>query len=142
MASRDAQTYEDVRTYATAVKGDREFADRALAAVGELCRMPGVWTPESLAELVARAAGLSMDTLRLPHRSVPESRARLTAAYLGRREAGFSIARMAKCFGREESTFNRGVRRLEGLIARDEAARAGVERIAAVLRVRSTGIHD
>jgi putative transposase len=142
MASRDAQTYEDVPTHATAVKGDREFAVRALAAVGEPRRVTGTWTPESFADSVARAAGLSMDTLRQPRRFAPASRARLTAAYLGRREAGFSIARMAKCFGREESTFNRGVRRLEGLIDRDESARAGVERIAAALRLRNTGIHD
>ena len=141
MASRDEQTYEDLTTY-VAVKGDRQFADRTLVTAGEAGRMPSVWTPESLAESVARAAGLSMEHLKQPGRSAKESRARLTAAYLGRREAGFSIAKMAKCFGREESTFNRGVRRLEDLIDRDETVRTNVERIASHLRLRNTGIHD
>jgi REP-associated tyrosine transposase len=142
MASRDEQTYEDVTTYRDSVKGDRPFALRALATVGETHRLPTAWTPEGLAESVAHAAGLSLEHLKQPGRFVKESRVRLTAAYLGRRDAGFSIARMAKCFGREESTFNRGVRRLEDLIARDESVRADVERIASSLRLRNTGIHD
>ena len=141
MASRDEQTYEDVATYRDAVKGDRPFAYRALAAAGEARRVPSALTPEIFAESVAHAAGLSLEHLRQPGRSVKESRARLTAAYLGRQE-GFSIARMARCFGREESTFNRGVRRLEDLINRDESVRANVERIASSLRLRNTGIHD
>jgi REP element-mobilizing transposase RayT len=131
MASREEQTYEDAATYGFAVKGDRQFAERVLVTVGE-----------SLADSVAHAAGLSLKHLKQPGKSVKESRARLTAAYLGRRDAGLSIARMAKCFGREESTFNRGVRRLEDLINRDESIRADVERIASRLRLRNTGIHD
>jgi len=142
MASRDEQTYEDVPTFAVAVKGDRWFAERTLVTVGEARRLPSAWTPESLAESVAHAEGLSLEHLKQAGRSVKESRARLTAAYLGRREAGFSIARMAKCFGREESTFNRGVRRLEDLIVNDESVQANVERIASYLRFRNTGIHD
>jgi len=142
MARRDQQTYEDVPTYGVVIKGERRFAERTLVAVGEARRLPTAWTPESFAESVAHAAGLSVEHLIRPGRSGKESRARLTAAYLGRREAGFSIARMAKCFGREESTFNRGVRRLENLIDRDESVRANVERIASCLRLRNTGIHD
>lgn len=142
MASRNEQTYEDVPTYRVAVKGDRRFAERALVTVGETRRLPSIWTPESLAESVARDAGLSLEHLKKPGRSVKESRIRLTAAYLGQRDEGFSIARMARCFGREESTFNRGVRRLENLINRDEVIRANVERISSSLRLRNTGIHD
>ena len=142
MASREEQTYEDVPSFAVAVKGDRQFAERTLVTVGEARRLPGAWTPEGLAEAVADAEGLSLENLKQVARSAKESRARLTAAYLGRREAGFSIARMARCFGREESTFNRGVRRLEELMARDESVRANVERIAFRLRPGNTGIHD
>jgi chromosomal replication initiation ATPase DnaA len=141
MASRNEQTYEDVPTHMDAVKGDRWFAESALVTVGERRKLPSAWTPESLAESVAHDAGTSLDRLKKPGRSVRESRVRLTAAYLGQRDAGFSIARMAKCFGREESTFNRGVRRLEDLINRDESIRANVERISSRLR-RNTGIHD
>jgi hypothetical protein len=49
---------------------------------------------------------------------------------------------MVRCFGREESTFNRGVRRLEDRLVKDESARAAVERIAASLGFPNTGIHD
>jgi hypothetical protein len=136
MASREQQTYEDVPSYGVAIKGERRFAERALAAIGESRPVPTIWTPEALAESVAHATGLSLDHLRKPAKFARESRARLTAAYLGRREAGFSIARMARCFGREESTFNRGVRRLEDLIDTDETTRSDVERIASLLRLR------
>lgn len=142
MASRDQQTYEEVATHGAAVKGDRMFAERALVSVGKARMLASVWTPESLAEAVARAAGLSVEHLKQPGRSMKDSRVRLTAAYLGRRDAGLPIARMATFFGREESTFNRGVRRLEGLINRDDSVRTSVERIAASLRPRNTGIHD
>jgi hypothetical protein len=141
MATRDEQSWEDVPTHAVAVKGERRFAERALAAVGETRRLPSSWTPERLAEAVAREAGLTLQRLKRPCRSHEESRARLTAAYLGRRE-GFSIASMARCFGREESTFSRGVRRLEDRLVRNESARATVERIAASIGLPNTGIHD
>ncbi len=142
MAKRDEQTYEDVPTFSVVLRGDRQFAERTLAALGEARRLPSDWTPEGLAEAVANAEGLSLEHLKQAGRAARESRARLTAAYLGRRDAGFSIARMAKCLGREESTFNRGVRRLEDLMVRDESVRANVERIASNLRLRNTGIHD
>ena len=142
MASRERQTYEDIPTHAVTVKGDRRFAERALATVGELRKVSTVWTPESLAEAVALTAKLTLQQLRLPSRRRKESLVRLMAAYLGSREAGFSIARMARCFGREESTFNRGVRRLENLIRDDEAVRANVNRIASAVGLRNTGIHD
>lgn len=142
MANRDEQTYEEVPTHGAAVKGDRHFAQIKLTPVGEARRLPSAWTPESLAEAVAQAAGVSLAYLSQAGRSRKHSRARLTAAYLGRREAGFSVARMASCFGREESTFNRGVQRLEDLIRKEESVRTDVERIAGHLRSRNTGIHD
>jgi hypothetical protein len=39
-------------------------------------------------------------------------------------------------------SFNRGVRRLEDLISRDESIRANIERISSFLRLQNTGIHD
>ena len=141
MARREEQTYEDVPTYEVVIKGERRFAQRALALVGETRRLPTTWTPESLAESVAQASGLSFDALTRASKRHRESRARLIAAYFGRQE-GFSIARMARCFGREESTFNRGVQRLSVLIERDSVVRAAVDRIATRLRLRNTGIHD
>lgn len=142
LLARDERTYEDVPVYAVAVKGEREFAQRALSNVGEMRRMPSRWTPESFAEAVACAEGLSLEHLRRSGKSVGESRTRLIAAFLGNRDEGFSMAAMARCFGREESTFNRGVRRLEDAMTRDPVLRARVETLAAVLRSRNTGIHD
>jgi putative transposase len=142
MASREEQTYEDVPAYGRAVKGDRVFAESALAAVGERRRMPGRWTPEALADAVARSEGLSLRQLARAGKSPRESRVRLMAAFLGRREGGFSIAAMARCLGREESTFNRGVRRLERVMTRDSSLRARVAAISASLRSANTGIHD
>ncbi len=142
MSRREEQTYDDVPAYGFAVKGERGFAERALAAVGEGRRMPSRWTPESLADAVARSEGLSLSHLEKPGKCLRESRVRLMAAYLGWRDAGFSIAAMARCFGREESTFNRGVRRLEDVMARDPGLRARVAEISALLGSANTGIHD
>jgi hypothetical protein len=49
---------------------------------------------------------------------------------------------MARCFGREESTFNRGVHRLEGLISRDASVRAYVAELSSRIAAQNTGIHD
>ena len=103
--------------------------------------MPSRWTPEGLADAVARSERLSLRHLKRPGKSLRESRVRLIAAFLGR-DAGFSIAAMARCFGREESTFNRGVRRLEDVMAQNPELRARVEEISESLRVGNTGIHD
>jgi putative transposase len=142
MARREEQTYENVTTFGLPLKGDREFVEHSLVAIGESRQLPSRWTPESLADCVAIAEGLPFEELRQPGKSKKESRARLMAAYLGRRYAGFSIASTAKCFGREESTFNRGVPRLEELMKRDGSVRDRVEQIASSLELRNTGIHD
>jgi chromosomal replication initiation ATPase DnaA len=141
MASRDGN-YEDAATYGSAVKGERTFAERALASVSEPPKMPSGWTPEGLAEFVARAEGFSLEHLRQAGKSLKASRVRLIAAYLGRRQAGFSVARMAKCFRREESTFNRGVNRLEALMTRDDSVRTRVANLSSRIVTRNTGIHD
>lgn len=142
MAARDQQTYEDVPEYGAAVKGERRFAERTLAASGEARRVPSRWTPERMTESIARAEGFSLKQLQRPGKSPAESRVRLIAALVGRREGGFSTAAMARCLGREESTFCRGVRRLEDRMAGDAILRARVDRVAALVRSRNTGIHD
>ncbi len=48
MATGTSRRWEDVPTHAVAIKGERQFAERALAAVGETPRMPSSWTPEGL----------------------------------------------------------------------------------------------
>jgi REP-associated tyrosine transposase len=141
MASREDQTYEDVPTYRDAIRGERRFADSVLCASGEKPLMPR-WTAEGVARSIADAEGLSLSGLRKPGKARNDSRARLIAAYLGKREAGISTAAMARCLGREESSFTRGVRRLEAAMDRDPALRARVESLAAALHSPNTGMHD
>lgn len=140
MASREKQSYEDVPSFGYPVKGDREFVARSLVAVGEPAKLPGVWTPEGLGQAVAKIGGVAAERLRQAGKSPALSRLRLIAAHVGYREGGISIAKMARYFGREESTFCRGVQRLEALMERDSKVRAHVDRVAAALR--NTGIHD
>ena len=142
MARAEEQTYEDVPSFLRAIKGESEFAQRTLAMIGEARIAPTGWTPERLAESVARAEGLSLDELRRPRRVLRESRVRLIAAYLGKRDCGLSTAAMARCFGREESTFSRGVRRLEDSIAQDLSLKSRIEALATLVRDPNTGIHD
>jgi REP-associated tyrosine transposase len=141
MASREKQTYEDVPTYRDAIRGERRFADSVLRATGERPLIPK-WTAQAFASRVAEAAGLSLAALQDAGKARDASRARLIAAYLAKREAGISTAAMARCLGREESTFNRGVRRLEEAMTRDPALKARVEAFSAALHAPNTGIHD
>ncbi len=142
MADRECQTYEEVPAFLAAIKGERDFANRALAAVGESRRVEFPSTPEGLAGTIANAEGLSLEHLRRPGKALKESRVRLLAAYLGKREGGLSTAAMARCLGREESTINRGVQRLEKSMARDPTLRARVEALSVLIRAGNTGIHD
>jgi len=141
MARQDGN-YEDAATFGLVVKGERRFAERALASISGPPKLPSGWTPEGLAEFVSRAEGLSLEHLRQPGKTLKASRVRLIAAYLGSRHVGFSIAKMARCFGREESTFNRGVKRLEQLMTRDASVRARVADLSSRIDSRNTGIHD
>jgi REP element-mobilizing transposase RayT len=142
MAAREEQSYDDVPTFLGSIRGERTFADRALAVIGERSPIPSQ-TAESVACVIAKAEGHSLERMRSGGRAPLLSRARLIAAYLGTREAGVSIAAMARCLRREESTFNRGVHRLEESMARDPILRARVESLSGVLRrTLNTGIHD
>lgn len=141
MADRETQTFEDVPTYRGAIRGQRRFADLMLSASGEGRLMPH-WSAEGVARAIAGSEGLSLEDLRKPDRAPKRSRVRLIAAHLAKREAGISTAAMARCFGRDESTFNRGVRRLEDAITRDPALRQRVESLCSSLHSSNTGIHD
>jgi hypothetical protein len=145
IAYRELMTRREDLTYETLpdipIKGSREFVEQSLAAIGERPRASSSWTPEMLAESVAATEGISLRDLRRVGKASQHSRLRLTAAYLGRLE-GFSIASMAKCLCREESTFSRGLRRLELLLNTDPAAKAHLELLASRLHLGNTGIHD
>jgi putative transposase len=143
MAEGAGQSWEDLAAYHDAIKGERAFAHRTLAALGEGHRVASVdWSPEKVAALVANAEGVPLARFRSTGRAPAESRARRIAAYLGNREAGLSIASMARFFGREESTMNRGVHLLEELMNQDQSLQARIGALAKRMRSANTGMHD
>jgi len=122
--------YEEAQAAASAVKGSDEFVELALTAVGEPAPVRKNWTIESLTRQVAEAEGLTVEDLRRPGPHLVPSRARSIAAYLGRTHARIPVARMARYFGRDESTLVRCVLRLETALARDAKLAAHVRHIA------------
>ena len=64
----------------------------------------------------------------------PRSSARTLAAYLARAEGGISIARMARFFGREESTLVRAVLRLEQDLTTNGESQRQVARLSKAIR--------
>ncbi len=135
MAEEVDETYESLKAYAQAIKGDDVFAERLLRKAG----VPPVarkLTEAEVATAVAAALGIELEDLRGGSRQRDFSRARLIAAYLGRASGGIPVSRMAKYLGREESTFVRGVLRLEEKLANDSGLRRSVARLSADLRAQ------
>jgi hypothetical protein len=134
MGEKEAEPYEDLRSYAQAIKGDEEFAQRVLKAAGRnpVARMD--LTERDVASVVGKACGFSGDELRGAGRHRPRSSARTLAAYLARAEGGISIARMARFFGREESTLVRAVLRLEQGLRTDGELQRQVARLGKAIR--------
>lgn len=130
----DDESYEEALAIDRVVKGDEKFAERALSRVRFRASSQPRWTAGAMARAASRLLGFSIERLRQPDRSHPESRARLIVAYIGRRDYAFSTTAMAACFRREESSFAHGLRRLEDTLERDRSLSNLVERVAASLR--------
>ncbi len=81
---------------------------------------------------VAVGLGMKRRDLMSAGRQRTESRARLIAACLGRAIGGVTVSRTAKYFGREGSTFSRGVLRLEEKLRTDANVRRHVARTEAL----------
>jgi chromosomal replication initiation ATPase DnaA len=131
----EAASYEDLRSYAQAIKGDEAFAERVLRAAGRnpVARMD--LTERDVASVVGKACGFSGDELGSVGRHRPRSRASTLAVYLARAEGGISIARMARFFGREESTLVRAVLRLEQDLRTNGELQRQVARLAKAIRL-------
>ncbi len=82
---------------------------------------------------MAADLGVRLEDLATGSRQRALSRARLVAAYLGRATNTIPVSRMANYFGREESTFARGVLRLEEQLTTDSGLRRRIARLAAEL---------
>jgi hypothetical protein len=86
-----------------------------------------------LLAFVAREIGLRLEDLRSERRHREASRARIVAAYLGRTVGALPVSRMARYFGRDESTLVRGVLKLEEKLKTDTSLRRRLVRLEATL---------
>jgi REP element-mobilizing transposase RayT len=122
------ERYEDVLTWAGAVKGDEAFADRVLQTVGEPPTVPKGITIESIAREVAREEGLDLGRMRGASRDRESSRGRLMAAWLARDICKIPVTRSAKYFGRSGVTLILGLNRLDERMASELGLRRSLTR--------------
>jgi len=140
MGQEIEEPYRWIKEVGQAIKGDEEFVVDVLKQSEEKpIRKLGL-KPERIAAVVAPAYGLRVSELMTSSRRRDLARARVIAAYLGRREAGIPVAQMARFFDREESTINRGVLKLEADLAASRPLASDIAKIAR--RLNNTGIHD
>jgi len=133
MGDQVEESYEDVKSYAQAIKGDEAFAERVLRESG----VPPIvvkLTEAKVVSVVAAGLGVGVSDLIGGGRQRSLSRARNIAAYIGRAAGGIPVARMARYFGREESTLARGVVKLEETLANESAVRRSVARLTTSLQ--------
>lgn len=134
-------SYDEAKPVANVIKGGEQFAEQILALSGRSSGENTVRVSQQAAERIARAVGaafgLSVEEMMRRGQAVRPSKARVIAAYLGRREAGVTVARIARYFGRDSSTLTRGVCRLEAAMARDDQLRSRIDGIAARLDPQS-----
>jgi len=83
MGGEIEETYESLKTYARAIKGDDVFAEQLLREAG-VPPVVGKLTEERIVAAVAAGLGVRLEDLASGSRQRVFSRARLIAAYLGR----------------------------------------------------------
>ncbi len=137
MGASEPDLYEALEPLGRVVKGDEKFARESFRD-GRTVVRPRYWTAEMLARAACIAQGFTLPRLKGRTRARPESRARLIAAYIARRDHDLSTASVAACFGRDESAFVHGLRRLERAIERDPSLARHIERIASVLETQTS----
>jgi len=142
MGSEEPEAYDAIEPLGRVVKGGEAFAKRSMHAAGSTLPKRTSWTPARFAAAASRSQGFSLARLAGPTRTRPESRARLIAAHLGRRDHAIPVAALATCFRRDESAMVHGLRRLESAMERDPALTRHVERIASDLSARTSVVQD
>lgn len=138
MAEEEAESYESLPGYARAIKGEKAFAQRILREAGETPIPISTLTEASVAAIVAKTLGVRLEQMKSARRNREASRARIMAAYLGREVGALPVSRMARYFGREESTLVRGVLSLEEKLEHDAALRRQLVRISEVVGADNT----
>jgi hypothetical protein len=141
MGSDDPDAYEVVEAIGRVVKGGEDFAHRSMRHAYVVASRSR-WTAPALARAASVVQGFSFQTLRGRTRGRPESRARLIAAFIGRRDHGISTGSLAACFRRDESAFVHGLRRLELAMQRDPTVARHVERIASAIESQTSELQD
>jgi REP-associated tyrosine transposase len=129
----DEESYEAVEALARVVKGGEEFAERSMRMAKVVPPRRRRWAPSAFASAASAAQGFTLERLRGPSQRRSESRARLVAAYLGRRDYAIPAAALAACFRRDESAFAHGLRRFEDALSGDPNLARHVERISTTL---------
>ncbi len=138
MAEEEAESYESLPGYARAIKGEKAFAQRILREAGETPIPISTLTEAAVATVVARTLGVRLEQMKSARRNREVSRARIVAAYLGREVGALPVSRMARYFGREESTLVRGVLSLEEKLEHDAALRRQLLRMGEVVGADNT----
>jgi chromosomal replication initiation ATPase DnaA len=134
MRDKSVQPYDELPAHGQIVKGEEAFADRVLAEAGEPPPIRKRLGLGAVASAVSRQESVSLAEMRGSGRGRRASRARLLTAWLGREVGGISLSRAARFFGRDPSTFARGVGDLEEAIAKDPQLKAGVARLTREVR--------
>jgi REP element-mobilizing transposase RayT len=138
MAEEEGESYESLPGYARAIKGEKAFAQRILREAGETPIPISTLTEATVATIVARTLGVRVEQMKSARRNREVSRARIVAAYLGREVGALPVSRMARYFGREESTLVRGVLSLEEKLEHDAALRRQLLRMGEVVGAYNT----
>jgi putative transposase len=134
MRDKSEQPYDELPAHGQIVKGEEAFADRVLEEAGEPPPVRKRLGLGAVASAVSRQESVSLAEMRGSGRGRRASRARLLTAWLGREVGGLSLSRAARFFGRDPSTFARGVGELEEAIAKDPQLKAGVARLTREIR--------
>jgi REP element-mobilizing transposase RayT len=134
------ELYEGASAVMNTVKGGEEFARRVLSRTAVTPSPTTGWTIESIAAAAAAVEGLSVDELRKRGQLARPSKARTIAAYYAR-QARIPVSRMAKYFGRDESTLIRAVGKLEMRLNMDRRLRARMMAVVKELEPKSAGVH-
>jgi chromosomal replication initiation ATPase DnaA len=137
MREQVEQPYEELQAHGQVVKGDETFADRVLEEAGEPPPIRKKLRLDTAASVVSRGEEVSLVEMKGTGRGRRASRARLLTAWIARDVGGFSLSRSARFFGRDPSTFARGVGELEEAIAKDAPLRTKVAKLTRELRRRA-----
>ena len=134
MREEPERPYDEMKAHGQVVKGEEAFADRIFLQAGEAPLVRKRLGLAAVASAVSRREGVSLVEMRGSGRGRKASRARLLTAWLARDVGGLSLSRSARFFGRDPSTFARGIGELEQTIAKDPHLKATVARLTREVR--------